>query len=67
MVFDEYLNQPVDLDWYTEDFDLATRIVRKLEERKIPYNLKKNRDKWSFTISTINGNAVDVIEMIKVG
>ena len=42
MIIDEYLNQPVSLDWTTDNFDLATRIIRKLEERKVVYSCSRN-------------------------
>lgn len=66
MIIDEYLNQPVTLDWKTDDFDLATRIIRRLEERKIVYMCEK-KDKWSFEISTNNQNALAIIEMVRTG
>ena len=67
MIIDEYLNQPVNLDWTTDNFDLATRIIRKLEERNVAYGCSKKHDKWSFEISTNNENALMVIEMLRVG
>ena len=66
MIIDEYLNQPVTLDWRTEDFDLATRIIRRLEERNISYTCEK-KDKWSFEITTNNQNALPIIEMVRTG
>lgn len=67
MIIDEYLQQPVNLDWTTDNFDLATRMIRKLEERNIPYECAKKHDKWVFGISTNNENAHMVIEMLRVG
>lgn len=67
MIIDEYLQQVVTLDWNTEDFDLATRIIRKLEERSISYECSKKQAKWSFLITTNNENAMMVIEMLRVG
>lgn len=67
MIIDEYLQQVVMLDWTTDNFDLATRIIRKLEERTITYECAKKNDKWSFVITTNNENAPMVIESLRVG
>lgn len=67
MIIDEYLQQVVTLDWNTEDFDLATRIIRKLEERSISYECSKKQTKWAFVITTNNQNAPMVIEALRVG
>ena len=55
------------LDWTTDNFDLATRIIRKLEEKSIQYECSKKHDKWSFVITTNNENAPMVIESLRVG
>lgn len=65
MVVDEYLMVDVDLDWFTEDFDVATRIIRRLEEMKTPYDCEKKTTRWAFVIHTKNKDAIDIINMLK--
>lgn len=67
MIIDEYLQQVVTLDWTTDNFDLATRIIRKLEEKSLQYECSKKHDKWMFVITTNNENAPMVIESLRVG
>ena len=67
MIIDEYLQQVVTLDWNTEDFDLATRIIRKLYVLSISYECSKKQAKWAFVITTNNENAPMVIESLRVG
>lgn len=64
MVIDEYLMADVDLDWFTEDFDVATRVIRGLEEMKTPYDCVKKSSRWAFVIHTKNKDAIGLIKKL---
>ena len=64
MLFDEYINAHITLDWVTTDVAKATQVMLQFEEKGAPYTLVKKNDRWVFTFDTINGKAMELINMV---
>lgn len=64
MLFDEYINAHITLDWVTTDVAKATQVMLQFEEKEVPYTLVKRSDRWVFTFDTINGKAMELINMV---
>lgn len=64
MLFDEYINAHITLDWVTTDVAKATQVMLEFEEKGVPYTLVKKSDRWVFTFDTTNGKAMELINMV---
>ena len=64
MLFDEYINAHITLDWVTTDVAKATQIMLQFEEKEVTYTLVKRSDRWVFTFDTTNGKAMELINMV---